>query len=86
MAPREVGGSSPAPGCYADFLVLDFFDSGFLLPESDFVELPESDDLESEDFESDDFDSEVFESEDEFDEELSDFSALRRDDDGLSVR
>ena len=56
-------GSSPAPKSYADFLVLDFFGSDFLVPESDFDELPESDDLESDDLESDDLESDDFDSE-----------------------
>lgn len=46
------------------------------------VAAPESEDFESEDFESEDLDSELF----ELDElELSDFSLLRRDEEGLSV-
>lgn len=85
-ASRGRGGPSPAPGYYADFLVVDFFESDGLLPESDFVELFESDDFESDDLDSEDFDSELFESDEVLDEEVSDFSALRRDDDGLSVR
>ncbi len=82
------GGSSPARQCYADFLVLDFFASDFLLLDSDVVELPESDDFDPEDFESEDFESEDFESVlvDDEPDELSDFSPLRRDEDGLSVR
>lgn len=56
----------------SDFLVLD--------PPSDF-EL----DVESELFESELLDSELLDSEDELDDELSDFSLLRRDELGLSV-
>ena len=72
------GGSSPAGG-QADFLLATFFDdpvSDFFVdePESDFVLAAESELLESE----------LFDSPDGL-EELSDFSLLRRDDDGLSV-
>ena len=60
----------------SDFFVLD--------PESDFVLDPESD-FESEPFDSELFESEPFDSEDELEDELSDFSLLRRDELGLSV-
>ena len=60
----------------ADFLVATFFED----PPSDF-EL----DVESELFESELLDSELLDSEGELDDELSDFSLLRRDELGLSV-
>ena len=69
----------------ADFLVATFFDD----PLSDFLGLdPPSDfelDVESELVDSELLDSELLDSEDEIDDELSDFSLLRRDELGLSV-
>ena len=81
-------GSSPARH-HADFLVATFFED----PLSDFFELdplsdlvldPESD-FESELLDSELFESELLDSEDELDDELSDFSLLRRAELGLSV-
>lgn len=81
-------GSSPARH-HADFLVATFFEdppSDFFEPDplSDFVLDPESD-FESELLDSELFESELFDSEDEFEDELSDFSLLRREELGLSV-
>ena len=85
------GGSSPAAVVYADFLVGAVLVSVLVAPES-FLGLDEapSDDpglFEPPSDQSELLESEFFESElDDDEDELSDFSALRRDDDGLSVR
>ena len=85
------GGSSPAAVFYADFLVGAFLVSVLVAPAS-FLVLDEAPSDEPELFEAPSEvppseEPELFESElDDEDDELSDFSALRREDDGLSVR
>ena len=71
---------------YADFLVGAFLVSVLVDPES-FLPLDEPPSDEPEPFEPPSDELELLESElDEEDDDESDFSALRRDDDGLSVR